>query len=263
MADVGPPPGLWVTIEDQYDHDRYQLGPFPTAEAAAEYCDAYNRAQLPATRPAPADLPAVIERPSELGVWNIAWCPGYDERARLRELLAASDLGPAPTDVDLKAIARRHGARLEYEWRDEARAAIGAATCWCAELRAGRPPEVDDDVLDAYLALGLERDRDLFATTQHFGDAELHRCRVCGGAVLHLRVEHEGFGDSTHHYYTPLAAGDLIDLGAGRIGADTCEAWVGARAGLHQVGAQVTPYTDATVGYLGMGHRLTPAARGA
>jgi hypothetical protein len=258
MAEPGLPPGHWVTIEDQYDHDRHQLGPFPTLEAAAEYCDAYNRAQLKVPAGAP---PAAIDRPTDLGVWNVAWCAGYDVDARLRAMLADPALA-RPTEAEVRAIALFHGARPAHEWQAEAQAAIGATACWCAQLRAGQLPDVTAAVLDAYLALGLEHDRDLFATTQHFGDALLHRCRVCGGAVLHLRIEHEGFGDSIHHYYTPLAAGDLIDLGAGRIGADTCEAWLGARAGLHRIGVRVTPYTGATVGYLAMGHRLDPPDRG-
>ena len=243
------PRGTWVTIEDQYDHDRREVGPFPTPAAAAEYCDAINGAQL--KLPA-GGAPAVIDRPTAVGVWDLAACEGYDVGARLAALLARPDDIP----LDAEAIAARYGARPEHAWLAEAQAAIGAPRCWCRALRLEQTPEVAGDVLAAYLALGLEPGRALFATAQHHGDAGLLRCRPCGGAVLHLLVELESVGDGVHHYYTALDDAALAALADGTLGPATCEAWLGGRPGLYQAGRAARCYARAEVGYVGVDHRL-------
>ena len=106
--------GHWVSIEDQYDHDRYDIGPFPTGEAAREYCDAYNGAQL-----APETLPTAgpLGAPKEHGVWSLATCEGYEVDASLLQMLR----GSASIPRDASDIARRYGARPEHEWRSDDR----------------------------------------------------------------------------------------------------------------------------------------------
>ncbi len=245
--------GHWVTTEDQYDRDRNSLGPFPTAEAACEWCDAYNAAQIQVPAgPAGASYGAA----AAIGVWSLAWCDGYDRAARLEALHQAHLRDPAAPKPDAAAIARRHGARWEHEWRRDVHAAIGAATCWCEALRDGQAPEVDRDVLAAYLVLGLERGRALFTTPQHFGEASLARCRPCGGAVLHLLVEHEGLGDSIHHYYTPTSEASAAALVEGKLDVASVEAWVGLHAGIHAADGVARCYARAVVGYLGVDHDL-------
>ena len=248
------PPGPWVTIEDLYDHDRHRLGPFPDREAAATYCDAYNGAQLklPAT-----GAPAELANPTDVGVWNLATCDGYDQGARLRAMLAA----PASIPLDAAGLAAGHGALGEHEWIARGHAAIGAPRCWCAPLIAGAITDAPGDVLAAYLALGLTHDRDLFETSPHDGDAGLSRCGPCGGAVLHLRVELESVGDGIHHYHTPLGPDDLAALASGALDGGTCERWVGERPGLYRAGYAVCCYARADVGYIGVDHRLHGTVR--
>lgn len=243
------PRGIWVTVEDLYDHDQGSIGPFPDEAAAHAYCDAVNGAQLKQPK---ADLAPSAVAPTAVGVWNLATCDGYDVDARLRAMLAAPDSIP----LDPDGLAARHGARPEHAWREEARAAIGVRECWCAALRAGEVPDVGPDALDAYLHRGLDRERALFATAEHFGDADLMRCRVCGAALLHLLVELEGMGNAIHHYYTALSDDALAALAAGTLDGDTCEAWLGLRPGYYRAGSAARTYARATVGYLGVDHRL-------
>jgi len=241
--------GQWVTVEDLYDHDRTRLGPFPTVAAAAAWCDAYHGTQVTAREVATVT-------PTAVGVWNLASCDGYDAEARVEALYRARLRDPDAPRPDEGAIARRHGARWEYEWRADLHRGLGAASCWCGPLRDGRIPVVDSDVLKAYLSLGVDHERDLFVTPQHHGELAVARCRPCGEHLLHLRVEHEGFGDSIHHYFTPVAADVVAALEAGKLDAGSYEAWVGLHAGIYAVGYEARCYTRAIVGYLGIDHRL-------
>lgn len=247
------PRGFWVTTEDQYDRDRNRIGPFPTAEAAAAWCDAYNAAQIKI----PAGTAgASYSAAAAIGVWNLASCEGYDVAARLDVLYQARLRAPEAPRPDADTIAQRHGARWEVDWIVAERAAIGAPICWCASLLAGQVPEVASDVLDAYLALGLEHGKTLFTTPQHDGRASLARCRPCGGAIFCLLVEYEGLSGSIHRYYAPASPDVAAAITAGKLDAGSFEAWLGLRAGIHAAGTAVCCHGGAVVGHIGIDHRL-------
>ena len=78
--------GHWVTVEDTYDWDQRQIGPFPSKSASQEYCDCFNRSHVEAARNRLGDK-VLRELPGEKPEWelrfqmgHIAWVGDYDEK---------------------------------------------------------------------------------------------------------------------------------------------------------------------------------------
>ena len=260
LADAGPldaPPredvddkffrtGWWVDLEDVWDQDRYRLGPFPTRESAHEFCDAHNGEQLERD----GGIPEKINFATDVGVWDQATTSGYSLEIRMLHLLRH----PEQTPQDADAIKKRWGVKSEAEWRRAKYAKIEVDTCWCELLSGGTLPEgVPNRMLTAYWnnKLGytdLTRINKLFGTTQHHGDVSEMTCGVCGGAVLHLLIEHGGLGNPISHYFTPATKADLALFSSGSIDGATYESWVGQRCGIYRYGNYITFFKGANVG---------------
>lgn len=165
------------------------------------------------------------------------------DRARARLALTAT----APATRDAPAATEVAAGPTE--------AAGAPARCPCPWLAAGLPAPHDGDALVAF-SRGLTRERWLFQTQPHLGDAELRRCPRCGAAAIELLVEHEGFTGSIHRYLTVLSGREEEALAAGELDGDGYEAWAGARAGIHLAGGRAVQYAQARVGWLGLDHGL-------
>ncbi len=243
--------GYWVTVEDMYDHDTRRLGPFPSVEAAFAYCDAYNATQL--TKSKDGRIPTNIDSSKDVGVWSLATATGYEPNTRLLELLRDPAMIPA---ADPPTLMAQYGAKHEYEWHDDINKAIAPLTCWCEQIRAGQMPEADGDVILAYLQERLGESHDLFTTDEHHGDASYRQCANCHGTIFHLTVEHEGFGDAIHHYFTPADSDAVNAVATHELHSGNFEDWVGARGGLYKSGYSACFYAGAEVGYPGIDHKL-------
>ncbi len=185
-------------------------------------------------------------------------------RTALVEAAAAAglEIGAAVIARGLAALAppepdrHRHAPPAPADPPAPTAAGTPGGRCWCVHLAAGLKPDAPTDAIAAYVRNQLAREQSLFATTEHFGDVDLRRCDLCGGAVLHLLIEHEGFTGSIHHYYTPLTTTDEDALAAGTLNGASYEDWAGDRCGIHVTGGRATLYRRARIGYLGLGHRL-------
>jgi hypothetical protein len=119
-------------------------------------------------------------------------------------------------------------------------------SCLCADIAAGRGPRPED--VKRWLDDALERVGDLGSTMPHYADVTQYRCRTCAWTVLHLRIEHEGFSGSLHHYFVPSATAPAP--------TEDYEAWAAARPGVHMIDGRATAYKRARIGYAGFGGAL-------
>lgn len=234
----------WVVIEDMYDHDTYELGPF-THAVACDYCDAYNGKQLRAD-----PVPTSIKSPTKIGVWNMATTRDYDFAARMAHLLAH----PADIPGDADGIAGRAGVKRRSEWRALELEKIPVERCFCEQLRAGEFPHASSELVSAYYHRCLQyRQHGIeLSTAEHLGDVNEFICTLCQGPVLKLTIEHEGYGDCIHHYYVPIDSDTLLELREGSIHTNNIEAWFGSRPGIHVDRGVARLYVSAVVGYAGM-----------
>ncbi len=115
-------------------------------------------------------------------------------------------------------------------------------TCICAAISAGRSASPED--AKRWLDHDLERVGDLGSTLPHYADVTQYRCRTCAWTVLHLRIEHEGFSGSLHHYFVPSVAAPSP--------TEDYEAWAADRPGVHLIDGRASAYKRARIGYAGM-----------
>lgn len=166
------------------------------------------------------------------------------------------DLGPSVIARAIAAMARPVTEPTPIRIQAAGSPAPGGPRCWCVHLAAGLPPDVATEPLTAYVRDDLSRPLWQFSTSAHQGEVALCHCQRCGGTVLDLLIEHEGFTGSRHHYYTPLTETDCDALVRGALDGASYEAWAGDRCGIHLADGRATIYRRARIGYLGIDHRL-------
>ncbi len=126
---------IWATLEDTYDHDTANFGPFPDLTAAHRFCDAKNRQIVENVRKeiGHQELLALLadgnkafgiepdsNNPKEviglklqyrLGCWM--HCLDYDHKQAIVNFIKT----PQPDNIDAEAEARTLGCTWEYECR--------------------------------------------------------------------------------------------------------------------------------------------------
>jgi hypothetical protein len=254
----------WVTVEDTYDWDQVQIGPFPSKSAAQEYCDSFNRFHVEATRKRLGDK-VLRALPGEKPEWElrfqmgyIAWVGNYDEEKLYRKLKNFIKNPTAdPTQCDYRAIAGKYGTKYEYEWRCEQISQVETKQCWCESLRREIVlGGVSQEQIRVFVQKGLEDVKDLFSTSQHYGDVSELKCSLCSATAFKLYIEHEGFGDCWHSYYTFPTENDQLKLKTGNLNAENYESYVESRCGIHTHAWYSSFYKRVKVGYFYFNHKI-------
>ena len=117
-------------------------------------------------------------------------------------------------------------------------------------------PNVPQEQIRTFIRKSLEEVKFVFSTPQHYGDVSELKCSLCGATALELHVEHEGFGNCAHSYYTFPTRTDLIKLKTGILNERNYESYTESRCGLHQKGYYVSFYKRVKVGYLYFDHKI-------
>lgn len=247
--------GIWAAVRDNYDHSSHGIGPFPTHEAACEYCEAYNRnevlelwTRLSREQIAEQFCDTVYQRYTPT---LRAFTEGHAPDAFIETLLyhtiemtrstwqpLSRDLALvlfswSESDVNPDAVAEKYGAKYEYQWRNiQSEQRKNRIRCWCDDLRNDCiPSEIGAD--EPYLDW-LDGSVRLFIDDTSPNGAEWRECKCvcCGSEVWQLFLEEGRYNDWFWWYAVPSPS-DILRRSEGSLHKDNIEAWFEGRAGIY------------------------------
>jgi hypothetical protein len=250
--------GIWAAVHDNYDHGSHSIGPFPSHDAACEYCEAYNRLQvlelwkrLSREQIAEQFCDTVYQRYTPT---LRAFTEGHAPDAFIETLLyhtiemtrstwqpLTKDLALvlfswSESDVDANAVAEKYGAKLEYEWRNiQSEQRKNRFRCWCDDLRKNIVPhkkDLRDD--EPYLDWLDPKVREWIKNSPQGTGWYKRRCRICSSEVWQLRLE--GRYSDVFSWYTVPAKRQRLRRAEKTLTPENIEEWFEERAGIYVFG---------------------------